>query len=84
MKKIFIIFLLNCLIACEPVLTFAQTDSTAVHSSGGLFGLSWLTIAGILGGAEVILRVLPIPQKYSILNAIAAIISIIPNNKPKE
>ncbi len=77
MKKLFFLFLLI------SVAVFAQTDSTITTEPSGIFGLSWLTVAGILTGAEILLRVLPIPAKYSILSAIGWLIKAIPNNTPK-
>lgn len=90
MKTLLFLF---ALISCAA---FAQVDSVAIDStvtdsipplplpSSGLFGLSWLVIAGILTGVETILRVLPIPAKYSLINWIGYLIKAIPNNVPKQ
>lgn len=86
MKTIILLFVLISFAA------FGQVDSLTVIDSppvlplppSGLFGLSWLVIAGILTGVETILRVLPIPAKYSLINWIGYLIKAIPNNAPKQ
>lgn len=75
--------LLLTILIFAPLALWAQVDSLAVPANGGIFGLSWVAIFGILGGLELILRVLPIPKKVSILSLIAYLINAIPSNTPK-
>lgn len=83
MKTIILLFVLTSCAAMAQVDTVV-IDSTYTETPSGLFGLSWLAITGILAGVETILRVLPIPAKWSLINWIGYLIKAIPNNAPKQ
>ena len=68
------------------VVLFAQVDSTAHISGGGIFGFlkkipAWV-VPGILGLYELIVRLVPTVKNYSVLSLIISIIQMIfPNKK---